>query len=68
VRPVPFCSGGSWSVQVCSTTSQSEDGERPQWLASDGQAWARLVDEVLGPAKARVTRQVPPFAPPNPLS
>ena len=41
--------------------SASEDGDRPQWLTSDGQAWARLVDEVLGPAQARVTRQVLPF-------
>jgi hypothetical protein len=57
--------GLSWLVQVCSTVSQSEEGDRPQWLASDGQAWARLVDEVLGPAKARVTRQVPPITPPN---
>jgi hypothetical protein len=42
--------------------SASEDGDRPQWLTSDGQAWARLVDEVLGPAQACVTRQVPPLA------
>lgn len=51
---------------MCSTVSQSEDGDRPRWLTSDGQAWARLVDEVLGPAKARVTRRAIIYSVPNP--